>query len=120
MIISESDDLLFTLEHDEPVCPDGVYPYELDAKRAYLYAVDVIGARWPEAEPLLMTSPHYSYWYARRVIKERWLEAEPVIMTSAEWACHYARDIIKARWPEAEPVIKTDEYYWKWYKDDYL
>ena len=119
MLISESDDLLITLAHGEPVCPDGEYPYELGANVAYCYACDIIQGRWPEAEPTIMASPKWAYWYAYDLIKGCWPEAEPSIMISAEWACHYAKYVIKARWPEAEPVIKTDEDYWKWYKNAY-
>ena len=120
MNISESDDLLFTLEHGEPVCPDGNYPYELGADRAYWYARFIINERWPEAEPTIMTSPQYAYFYARIIIKARWPAAEPTIMASATWAFHYVVYIIKARWPEAESAIKRHETFWKWYKDEYL
>ena len=94
MLITKSDDLLFTLAHGEPVCPDGVYPYVLGANEAYFYARLVIKERWPEAEPVIMTSPENAYWYVEYVIK--------------------------ARWPEAESAIKWHETFWKWYKDEYL
>ena len=118
--ISESDDLLLILAHGEPVCPDGVYPYELDAERAYYYAEGIIKGRWPEAEPTIMTSPVWAYNYAVDVIEERWPEAEPTIMTSPEWAYWYTEDVIQERWPDAESVIKTEVTYWEWYKRDYL
>ena len=79
---------------------------------AYMYALKVIKGRWPEAEPRIMRDPEYAYEYARYVIRGRWPEAEPAIMQDQDpgWAYLYAKDVIGGRWPEAEPVIKKNPW----------
>jgi len=84
-----------------------LYPKEVletikkDAESAYLYSINIIKDRWPEAEPHIMKDPWFAYLYARFIIKGRWPEAEPYIMKDAESAYLYAICIIKGRWPEA-------------------
>jgi len=85
----------------------------------YYYAKDIIGGRWPEAEPTIMIDPYCAYLYSRIVIGGRWPEGEPTIMKDPHYAYHYARDIIKGRWPEAEPHIMKNFYCWKLYKDHF-
>jgi len=83
---------------------------------AYFYSRDVIKGRWLEAEPTIIADMAYAYYYSRDVIKDRWPEAEPIIMASPEYAYNYSLDIIKGRWPEAEPVIMKNSYWWQLYK----
>ena len=73
------------------------------------YARNVIGGRWPEAEPTIKKNQQWAYYYAKHIIngdesdgRIRWPEAEPYIMKSPYWAQQYAKHIIKGRWPEAE------------------
>jgi len=77
----------------------------------YYCAREVICGRWPEVEPIIMTSLECIYRYSRYIIRGRWLEAEPIIMTNAEYIYYYSRDIIKGRWPEAEPIIMASPRY---------
>jgi len=83
----------------------------------YYCAKEIIGGRWLEAEPMLMTSTEYTYLYSRHVIKGRWPEAELMIMANLAYAYYYARYVIKGRWLEAEPTIMNDSYLWQFYKD---
>ena len=82
----------------------------VDTRQAYYY-VDVIGGRWPEAEPIIKQNHIYAYYYARDVIKGRWPGAEPIIKQNPWYAYRYARDVIGGRWPEAEPIIIKDPIY---------
>jgi len=84
---------------------------------AYLYSRDVIKGRWPEAEPTIMTDPYYIYRYTYDIIKGRWPEVEPTIIKNATYAYAYSRDVIKGRWPEAEPAIMKHSSYWRLYKN---
>jgi hypothetical protein len=82
---------------------------------AYLYAFDVIGGRWPEAErpeaeAAIATDPRWAYRYAEYVIKGRFPEGEAALATDPYKAYVYARDILKGRFPEAEASIATHEY----------
>ena len=79
-----------------------------DPKRAYKYAKNVIGGRWPEAEAAIAKDAKWAYLYAKDIIRGRWPEVEAVIAKDPEWAYLYAKDIIRGRWPEAEAVIATD------------
>jgi len=76
-----------------------------NARMAYWYARDIIGRRWPEAEPYIMQKGVYAYYYARYIIKGRWPEAEPYLMQKGVYAYYYAKYVIKGRWPEAEPYL---------------
>jgi len=69
--------------------------------------------------PQLFYNPnsYVAFVYARD-IKERFPEAEPMIMTSSFYSFLYARDIIKGRWPEAEPYIKRINFWWNKYCRD--
>ena len=70
-----------------------------DPAYAYAYAMDVIKARWPEAENAVCTNPFWALDYTR-VFTGRWLEGENVIATNSECAFYYAKNIIKGKLPE--------------------
>lgn len=70
-----------------------------DPLYAYVYAMDVIRARWPKAENAICTNPFWALDYTR-VIKGRWIEAENVIATRSECAYIYARRVIGGKLPE--------------------
>ena len=79
--------------------------------------------RMPNSESLIMKDPQYAYLYALNILKARWKEAEEVIMKSPEWAVKYATTVLnkagtgkKVRWQEAEPFIKKDPKWWEAYK----
>jgi hypothetical protein len=74
------------------------------------YAESVIGGRFYEAEPFILTDIGSAYRYAEIVIKGRWPEAEALIMTNLKWAFEYAKHVIKGRWVEAEPLFKGSKY----------
>jgi hypothetical protein len=79
-----------------------------DPKRAYKYALQKLGTRWPEAEPYIMQDPLSAFYYTKYHFN-RWPEAEPYIMKHPIAARYYAEDILKGkRWPEAEPYIMKD------------
>jgi hypothetical protein len=71
-------------------------------------------------EHIIIRDPKTSYYYASSVLHSRFPEAEPIIMTSS-LAVDYAQYIIKGRWPEAEPYIQAGAedggYWWDEYKD---
>ena len=78
--------------------------------------------QYPYTKKLLLkkyrNSPEDLYYCARDIIGGRWTEAEPTIMTSPEYAYLYVLDIIKGRWPEAEPTMKHTNY-WPTYKNHF-
>ena len=41
----------------------------INPKWAYVYALDVLKQRWPEAEPTIRTDPYWAYVYALDVMK---------------------------------------------------
>ncbi len=103
-----------------------------DPKTSYCYASSVLHSRFPEAEPIIMTSS-LAVDYARYIIKGRWPQAEPDIMKAPDHAYLYARDILAhdqkwmsqtghegGRWPEAEPVIMKSPYHAYWYSLDII
>lgn len=65
---------------------------------AYLYATEVIRARWPQGEPAIARGP-YAYWYAREIIKHRWPAAEPTIVCSdkaVDYLHYFQKEFTKA------------------------
>ena len=83
----------------------------MTAKKAYLYASNVIKGRWLEGESIIMQDAGYSNAYARDVIEGRWPEVESMISTDAAVASDYAKEVIKGRWPEAEEAISKNARY---------
>jgi len=79
-----------------------------DPRRAAIYARNVIGGRWPEAESVIARGPYASVIYATSIIKGRWPEAEAAIAKDAQAANWYAQDVIGGRWPEGERAIAQD------------
>ena len=86
-----------------------------DPRRAYYYAINVIGGRWPEAEATIATDPSVAEHYALNVIKGRFPEGEAAIATDPGWAYQYAVNVIKGRFPEGEATIATDPHRAKIY-----
>jgi hypothetical protein len=84
-------------------------------EHAYQYTYKIIGARWLDAEPYIMTDPYFALMYALYVIRGRWCEVEPVIIKNPRLAWQYALYILKSRWIVAEPYIKKDNYWWVQY-----
>jgi hypothetical protein len=98
--------------------PEGEAAIATDPERAYLYAKDIIRGRWPEGEAAIAKHPYSAYVYAKDVIGGRWPEGEAAIAKNAEWAYKYATDVIGGRWPEAEAAIATDpkmSYYYAYH-----
>ena len=94
--------------------------YRNSPQDLYFCARDIIGGRWPDAEPMIMTFPAYAYFYSCDVIRGRWPEAEPTIITYPSCIYLYSRHVIKGRWPEAEPNIMNDNFWWNVYLIDVL
>jgi hypothetical protein len=63
--------------------------------------------RFPEFEPLILTSPKAATEYAQYAIGGRWTEAEPMILASkdSDALFNYATKVIKGRWPQAEAAL---------------
>ena len=76
-----------------------------DAQRAFDYAREVLKAPWPAAEPAIAQNAVNSEYYARFMLKKRFPAAEPVIAQDAERAYSYAKFVLKQKFPAAEPVI---------------
>ncbi|MDR0770550.1 MAG: hypothetical protein LBE75_05065 [Burkholderiales bacterium] len=60
-------------------------PNKAKAEGAYLFSLDAIKGRWPEAEKLIARYPSVALSYAYYVIKDRWPEAEETIAQSPIW-----------------------------------
>ncbi len=88
--------------------PEGEAAIAKNAYRAYDYAKDVIGGRWPEGEPAIAKDRDRAYAYAKDVIGGRWPEAEEHIATHPTVAYQYAKDVIGGPWPKAEAAVATD------------
>lgn len=78
--------------------------------KAVAYAKAGLERRWPEAERLLLAKGDVRalLLYARDVVGERWLEAEPIIVDrcgSPFDLVSYARFLVRGRWPEAEAKL---------------
>jgi hypothetical protein len=76
-----------------------------DAHAAVDLATDR-GRRWPAAEEFILENPDAFTIYAKNVIGGRWPEAEAQLESCKErylgWALYYALDIVGDRWPEGE------------------
>ena len=70
------------------------------------YAQEVIGGRWPEAEPIIVKDARAFLSYASK-LKLRLPLGEKTILNSnnVHWMVSYAKYVIDGRWPEAEPFI---------------
>ena len=79
-----------------------------DPSAASSYADSVIGGRWPEAEPTIMTDAFAAAGYAHSVLKGPWPEAERVIAADAYAAVNYAIFSLQGRWPAAEKTIASN------------
>jgi hypothetical protein len=80
----------------------GIIPSD---KYAFLYALDVLQAPFPEGESLIAKSPIYSYGYSRYVLRAPFPLGEPAISKSAEYSYEYAYYVLKAPFPKGEPAI---------------
>lgn len=78
------------------------------AGKAILFAQNVIGGRWPLAEPVILEDPRAAVNYAKYVVHGPWLEAEPVIASNTAESLLYAKHIVKGPWPFGEPSIAAD------------
>lgn len=78
-----------------------------DPETAYVYAINVLGKRFPEGEKAIASHPGYAYNYARFVLGDRFSQGEKAIASSAKDAYEYALHVIKGRWPEGEKVIAS-------------
>jgi len=68
--------------------------------------------RSPDLEQVLVKDPVWAFMYARDVIKGRWPEAEPVIATSPEDTYYYGLYLISKNIklsPEIEKVYHSEE-----------
>ena len=90
-----------------PDTPNKILQSE-NAEQAFEYARDVLGKRWPEAEPFISKYADVASWYAHKIIKGAWPQgsvAEKVIAKNAGWAVYYALYGLKAPFPAGEPAI---------------
>lgn len=77
---------------------------------SYIYAANVLKARFELGEDVIATNASYSYLYARDVIKTRFIAGESSILKIPSIISKYARDVIKGPWPEAEEYLIGDQF----------
>ena len=70
---------------------------QTDPEWAYLYAIYVLGGRFPEGEAAIATGPNLAYSYAKYVIGGRWPEGEEAIATDPYWTKEYLELFPEAR-----------------------
>ena len=75
----------------------------------YEYAKDIIGGRWPEAEPFIIVDPTIAAVYARRAMRRRWKEAEPAMLATDPEVTEDTSTI-----EEYFDFIDSDAYYREW------
>lgn len=84
------------------------------------YVNHVKQARWPEAEPILIScgrpAINYLVWYVTKWRPDPWPELEELCLKYPDSAYLYARDVLHGRWPEAEEVLQIDPYWWDLYQ----
>lgn len=80
-------------------------PKPMQASWVSWYSTNVLKARWPEAESVILEDGYTAACYAVYAVDGRWPEAESLIATDPVGACVYARYVLGARWPEAEEVM---------------
>jgi len=120
--VEEDPEELLCLYSSEEVLSQG------DFWALTLYAQDVLGERWPEAEKILAPPEkgadiweHYDSnpfdaicVYAKEVVGDRWPEGEAAILENyknwdiseaAEAVRVYANEVIRGRWPEGEEIL---------------
>lgn len=66
-----------------------------DPEWAFKYVRNIIGKRYPKAEPFILRSPQFSYHYAKDILKERWIEGEESIKNDISIASAYLRFVDK-------------------------
>lgn len=86
--------------------------YHLKVKYMYLLCINVLNARCPELEGLIITHPWYSYFYIRHLVGTRLPEAEKYMLISQSVTQMYVENVVLAqpgplkRWKEAENHIR--------------
>jgi hypothetical protein len=58
------------------------YIFAQDPKLSYLYAKDILKARFELGEYSIAKDPYYSLYYAAHILKNRFPQGEPVIKNS--------------------------------------
>jgi hypothetical protein len=76
---------------------------------SYIYAANVLRARFELGEDAIATNASYSYMYARDVINTRFIAGEASILKIPSIIAKYARNVIKGPWPEAEEYLIGDQ-----------
>ena len=71
----------------------------------YVYARDILHARWPAAENIIKNNGHSAAMYAVNVIKGRFPAGEPAIATDPYGTLEYVERILKGPFPMGEPVL---------------
>jgi hypothetical protein len=92
--------------------PKGELAISKSPHDALEYAREVVKGRWKEGEEAILTDPQKVLEYADRVLNKRWLKAEDEILKSqnAIAAINYARRVVGGRWPEGESIIATHPF----------
>jgi len=118
-----SEELLIIFDHltDEQKIETAIQEYTIEDIASIFTYYEL--EQYPYAKKLLLkkykNNPPDLYYCAKEIIGGRWPEAEPIIMTSPGYTYYYSKDIIKDRWPEAEPAIMKNSYWWKLYRDHF-
>lgn len=88
----------------------------LGPKMVYVYAVNNVQGRWPEAERVVASNSRYAYAYAHRVIDGKWELGEPAIAKNISTSLSYA-ELIGERFVAGEPLIAKDLEYARAYAE---
>ena len=72
---------------------------------SYLYARNVMKARWLEAEDLFKDHYSISFDYAVHVIKGRFQKGEDIIAADGQYSYNYAVDVLDDAFEKCHPMI---------------
>jgi hypothetical protein len=73
-----------------------------------------------DLERIIIDNPYFCYLYAKDVLKARFIIGEEKISKHAGWAYHYAERVIKGRFVLGEEAIFKSDYFSRKYKFDFL
>lgn len=82
-----------------------------DPRAAGYYSLNIMKARWPEAESVIALSDDAAEYAKKYLTGKRWPEAEPTIAKSRNGVLSYIKYNLDMRWIEVEPLILNHEAY---------
>lgn len=82
----------------------------IDPEAASYYATEVVGGRWPKGERAIAHDAEASYNYAHMALEDRFPAGEPAIAKNGDIAYLYATKMLSDPWPEAEAAIAAGRH----------